>query len=103
MKELIIKLLKKAGITLRDNEIEKLIEIPPSSEFGDYAFPCFILSKKEKKSPDKIAEHLAQEIKPTKEIEKIEDKGAYLNFFINKKILAEQVIKINSNFGKSPE
>jgi len=101
MKELIIKILEKE-LSLRPAEIEKLIEIPPSSELGDYAFPCFILSKKEKKSPDKIAEHLAGKIKLPKEIEKIENKGAYLNFFVNKKILAEEVIKINANFGKSP-
>ena len=100
MRELIIKILEKE-LKLRSSEIEKLIEIPPSSDLGDYAFPCFILSKKEKKSPDKIAENLAGKIKLPKEIEKVENKGAYLNFFINKKILAEEVIKINANFGKS--
>ena len=100
MRELIIKILEKE-LKLRASEIEKLLEIPPSSELGDYSFPCFILSKKEKKSPDKIAEHLAGKIKLPKEIEKVENKGAYLNFFINKKILAEEVIKINANFGKS--
>jgi arginyl-tRNA synthetase len=100
MRELIIKILEKE-LKLRSSEIENLIEIPPSSELGDYAFPCFILSKKEKKAPDKIAENLAGKIKLPKEIEKVENKGAYLNFFINKKILAEEVIKINANFGKS--
>jgi arginyl-tRNA synthetase len=101
MREIIIKLLQKE-VRLDREEIEKLIEVPPSSELGDYSFPCFILSKKERKSPDKIAEHLAQKITLPEEIEKIENKGAYLNFFVNKKILAEQVIKINANFGKSP-
>jgi arginyl-tRNA synthetase len=102
MKDIIISLLKKAGITLKEDELERLLEIPPSSDFGDYSFPCFVLSKKEKKSPDKIAEHLAQKIKLPEEIEKVESKGPYLNFFLNKKILAEKVIKINSNFGKLP-
>jgi arginyl-tRNA synthetase len=101
MKEIIVKILKKEGVRLRDSEIESLIEIPPSSDFGDYSFPCFILSKTEKKSPDKIAEHFVRKIKLPKEIEKIENKGAYLNFFVNKKMLAEQVIKINANFGKT--
>jgi arginyl-tRNA synthetase len=101
MKEIIVKLLKKEGVRLRDNEIESLIEIPPSSDFGDYSFPCFILSKTEKKSPDKIAEHFVGKIKLPKEIERVENKGAYLNFFINKKILAQEVIKVNANFGKS--
>jgi len=101
MKESIVRLLKKEGIRLRDKEIESLIEIPPSSELGDYSFPCFVLSRTEKKSPDKIAEHLAGKIKLPKEFEKVENKGPYLNFFINKKFLAEEIIKINANFGKS--
>ncbi len=100
MKDVIIKLLTKEA-RLKEDEIEKILEVPPSSEFGDYSFPCFVLSKREKKSPDKIAEHFAQTIKLPKEIEKIENKGPYLNFFINKNILAEEVLKINSNFGKS--
>jgi len=101
MKEIIIKILKKEGVRLRDNEIESLIEIPPSSELGDYSFPCFVLSKTEKKAPDKIAEHFAGKMKLPREIEKVENKGPYLNFFVNKKLLAEEIIKINSNFGKS--
>ncbi len=88
MKRIIVQVLKKEGVRLRDNEIESLIEIPPSSDFGDYSFPCFALSKTEKKSPDKIAEHFAGKIKLPKEIEKAENKGPYLNFFINKKLLA---------------
>lgn len=92
MKKIIIKELQK-HVKLKEQEIENLIEIPPSSELGDYAFPCFILAKKEKKNPTIIAEELAGKIKATKEISQIKVVGAYLNFFINKKILAESVIK----------
>ncbi len=99
-KEEIISLLSKET-RLREQEIENLIEVPPNSEFGDYAFPCFILSKKEKSSPDKIAEHLAGELKLPKALERVEAKGPYLNFFINRKKLAEQITEINANFGKS--
>jgi len=99
-KEEIIQLLEK-HTKLRESEIENLIEIPPNPELGDYSFPCFILSKHFKKSPDKVAEHLKNEIKPTKNIDEIKAVGPYLNFFINKKLLAEDIIKINSNFGKS--
>ncbi len=45
MKEIISQILNKET-KLRENEIKKLIESPPSPEFGDYSFPCFILSKK---------------------------------------------------------
>jgi len=98
-KEEIIQLLAKQT-KLREAEIENLIEIPPNPDLGDYSFPCFVLSKHFKKSPDKVAEHLKEKIKLTKNLEKIETKGPYLNFFINKNKLAEEIIEINANFGR---
>ncbi|VVB78064.1 Arginine--tRNA ligase [uncultured archaeon] len=99
-KEEVIKLLEKET-RLKREELINLIEIPPNPQLGDFAFPCFILSKKEKKAPNQIAEHFAKQIKPTKEIESIKATGPYLNFFINKKMAAEKILKINSNYGKS--
>ncbi|MDD5192112.1 MAG: arginine--tRNA ligase [Candidatus Nanoarchaeia archaeon] len=99
-KEEIIGVLEKQT-KLRKEEIENLIEIPPDPDLGDYAFPCFVLSKHFKKSPNEIAIKLASEIKPTKNISEIKAAGPYLNFFINKIKLAEQIIEINANFGKN--
>ena len=101
-KEQIIELLSKET-RLRKEEIANLIEIPPNQELGDYAFPCFALSKREKKAPNQVAEHLTKSlsVKLPKEIESLHSSGPYLNFFINKKILASEIIKINSNFGKA--
>ena len=99
-KKEIINLLSKE-IKLKKEEIENLIEIPPDSNFGDYSFPCFILYKKNKKSVNQIAEKLSKKLKPTKTIDKIEPAGGYINFFINKNKLAQEIIKINSNFGKA--
>ncbi len=101
-KEQIIELLSKET-RLKKEEIANLIEIPPNPELGDYAFPCFVLSKREKKAPNQIAEHFAKSlsIKLPNEIESLKSSGPYLNFFINKKILASEIIKINSNFGKT--
>lgn len=77
----------------------------PNSEFGDYAFPCFELAKKLKKSPYEIAKDLANKIKLNKYIEKIEVKGAYLNFFVNKDLLVnetiERVLKEKDEYGSS--
>ena len=101
-KQQIIKLLAKET-NLKKEEIEKVLETPPSLEMGDYAFPCYILSKKLKKAPDQIAEQLAKKIKPSKDIEKIEVKGPYLNFFINKKKFAHHIISIDSSFGKQKQ
>jgi arginyl-tRNA synthetase len=68
-KKEIIQLLEK-HIKLREQEIEHLIEIPPNPELGDYSFPCFILAKHFKKSPNEIALKLSKEVKLTKAIEK---------------------------------
>ncbi|MEK6848129.1 MAG: arginine--tRNA ligase, partial [Nanoarchaeota archaeon] len=92
MKEKIALLLKK-NMSLSVEEISKLLEAPPSPELGDYSFPCFALSKEMQKSPNLIAIQLSQRIELPEEVEKIEAKGAYLNFFLNKKTLASSVIK----------
>lgn len=49
MKEFVVKALKKAleakGLKITEEEIEKRLEIPPSIDMGDYAFPCFFWLK----------------------------------------------------------
>ncbi len=81
-----------------------LIEIPPSYDLGDFAFPVFSLAKIYRKNPAIIAEDLAKEIKD-ENFEKIETKGAYINFFINKKKLVSTVLneieEKKEDFGKS--
>ncbi len=101
MKFEISKLLSKS-INLNQVEIEKLIEIPPSSELGDYSFPCFILAKELKKSPVQIAEELSKKIK-SKEFERIESKGPYLNFFVSKLEFISSVLTKSKkkDFGKT--
>jgi len=83
----------KEELDLTSEEIEKLIEVPPEEKWGDYAFPCFILSKTQKKAPDKIAEDLASQLKPKELIEDIYSVGPYVNFKVNKTKLAEFVLK----------
>jgi arginyl-tRNA synthetase len=91
---------KKQIISILKETISKLkytceikLEIPPE-EMGDFAFPCFRLAPIVKKSPNAIAEEIAQKIKKNKWIEKIEVKGSYVNFFITKKILQTETIKL---------
>ncbi|MEM4605689.1 MAG: arginine--tRNA ligase [Candidatus Pacearchaeota archaeon] len=95
MKEVISKVLKKYIKNLSEEEIEKIIETPPSEELGDCAFPCFSLAKIEKKNPLLIAESIYEKIKKDlpKEIQKVELRSAYINFFINPIFLAEKVLK----------
>lgn len=72
-------------------ELELLIEKPKNASHGDLAFPCFSLAKIKRKAPNLIAQELAEKIQsPT--FEKVEVVGAYLNFFLNKKLVAEQLV-----------
>ena len=87
-KEEIIQLLKEE--TKHENIV---IEVPPNPEMGDYAFPCFSLSKIYKKAPNEIANELAAKLAKRGSIKEIKAIGPYLNFFINKDKLSNETIK----------
>ena len=78
------------GKQLKDIKIN--LEVPSSSEFGDFSLPCFSIAEKFRENPAETAKELAAKLVKTKAIEKIEAKGPYVNFFINKQILVESVL-----------
>ena len=63
------------------DEIAGFLEIPPQKEMGDYAFPCFKLSKVLRKGPPMIASTLAGAIGEN-DLARAEQMGGYLNFFL---------------------
>lgn len=101
------------------SEISQLIEQPPEADMGDFALPCFIFSKKLRRSPKQIAEELQKlwedpadqnpnhsNILP---FSRIDSDGPYLNFFLDPKTLASELLpsiykksesKENSSYGK---
>lgn len=91
-KQIIAEKIAKA-VELENKEIEQYIEIPPNTDMGDYAFPCFRLAKVLKKSPQIIAEDLKGKIEIDDKIEKVEVASGYLNFFINKLLLTKTVLE----------
>ena len=102
-KQIIAKQISKT-IDINEEELESYIETPKDSKNGDYAFPCFRLAKELRKAPPAIANEIKEKIEAVEEIEKIEVAGGYLNFFINKSILAKEVleeISKNEQYGKS--
>jgi len=107
-KQKIGELLSKQ-LNLKEEDVLKMLERPQKPEFGDYAFPCFGLAMKAKENPFKYASKIVDQLneKLPKEIEKTEVKGAYINFFLNKKVLAENVLKKimdqKSSYGGSSE
>ena len=86
-------------------EIEKTIEKPKGPDNGDYAFPCFRLAKTLRKAPPMIADDIKAKIKANQdEITKIEVVGGYVNFFVNKELLASEVLNKmakENDYGKS--
>ncbi len=106
-KQEIAKYIEKV-VDIEKSELEKYIEKPKDVINGDYAFPCFRLAKQLKKAPQIIAEDIKEkiesDIEKSKEIEKVEIAGGYLNFYINKILITEEVLKEISKsdeYGKS--
>jgi arginyl-tRNA synthetase len=92
-KEIIAEAISKA-VELDTKEIESYLEVPPSKDMGDYAFPCFKLAKVLRKAPPAIAEELKEKIKiDALVISKIEIAGGYLNFFVNPECLVKSVLE----------
>ena len=98
-KETIVNLLKKSKYLnhLKDEQIFNLIEVPHNLELGDFAFPCFSLSKELKLNPNNIAEKIRIDLGHLSSIslsdfENIETKGPYINFFLNKRQLTKKTI-----------
>jgi arginyl-tRNA synthetase len=92
--KLLKKSLKEMGIKLENEKIESLIEIPPSAEMGDYAFPCFSFAEQLKRNPHEIAIELRQKMgtESATDFDDIQTKGPYLNFFLDRKNMARKVI-----------
>lgn len=103
-KQYIAEAISKAT-EIKKEELEGYIEVPKDDNNGDFAFPCFKLAKTMKKAPQIIAEEIKLKIEiDTNIVDKIEVLGGYINFYINKVLLAKEVLKelsIKQEYGKS--
>ena len=91
-KELIASELAKVIDSLDQDAILNLLEQPKSSDLGDIAFPAFSLAKVERKAPQAIAADIAEKIDQSA-FEKVVATGPYVNFFLDKSKISDQVIK----------
>ena len=85
----ILSALPEAPLEAAD--VAAMLEVPPDTKLGDYAFPCFKLSKALRKSPVMIADQLAAAIRADF-LARVESVRGYLNFFIDRAIYAERVL-----------
>jgi arginyl-tRNA synthetase len=88
IKAMILKTLREMGYT--DETV--IVEIPPSREMGDLAFPMFKYSSVLKKKPFEIAQAVKQDMEKDPLFEKIEIKGPYLNVYFNKNTVTRDVL-----------
>lgn len=113
IKNKITKLLEEAGVPVAE------LVLPPKPEMGDFALPCFALAKVMQKSPVEAATEIKNKLlafnaspglaKKTHTevslIEKVETAGPYVNFYLNKKTLAEDVLtdikKAGAKYGRN--
>jgi len=87
--------LKEAIAKALDVEIS---EIEESLEYGDFAYPCFSLSKKLGKNPNEIAKEFSERLK----IDFIDVKpiGPYLNFYVKWNELGKEILdEVNDKYG----
>ena len=75
----------------KKEDVVDVLEVPPESRFGDYAFPCFKFAAKLKKKPVDLAKDLASNLKGDF-IDKVEIKGPYLNVFLNNEVVAKEFL-----------
>lgn len=100
------KVSEATGLDLET--VNKLVEIPPQDDMGDFAFPCFTLAKTMHKAPNMIASDLASDERLSDPcFSRIEAKGPYLNFFVDRgefacAILSEVKTK-GTTYGQSSE
>ena len=88
-KKIISDTINIDGVT--KEEIEASIALPKDLSLGDFALPCFRFAKALHKAPNIIAEDLAK-LDYKGAFEKVEAVNGYLNFKVDKKAQAKQVI-----------
>ena len=89
--EIARRLAEKTG---RDwEELVPVIEVPPQSEFGDFAFPCFGLVQVLKKNPAQIASELAASIATGGGVKKVQAAAGYVNFWVDRTWAAKEVLE----------
>lgn len=92
---------------LSEAEIYDLIAVPPTTEMGDYALPCFRLAKSLRKAPVLIAEEIASNFATDEYVTEVAAVNGYVNFRIDRAFWAKQtlerVLSERERYGASEE
>ncbi|MFW6046929.1 MAG: arginine--tRNA ligase [Candidatus Woesearchaeota archaeon] len=66
------------------DEVSQNLTMNSNSDLGDFSLPCFVFSKKLKKSPNDIAQLIKAQTDISKELENVKTVNGYLNFYLKK-------------------
>ncbi|MBI5139216.1 arginine--tRNA ligase [Candidatus Nomurabacteria bacterium] len=102
IRDLVKQALKNLGI----EDVDFVVEHPEDLQNGDYSTNvAMVLAKNLKRNPKELAEEIQNEISKNldEEIEKIDAKGGFINFYLSRKFFAGSVEEIlnNKKFGKN--
>lgn len=91
-------------VDMEEEEIVRILGIPPSPEMGDCAFPCFSLAKSWRRSPQEISSELAKRFQAGQWIKEVKSTGPYLNFVCDRGRLARDILleiqRLKDGFGR---
>ncbi len=89
------------------SEVEALMTRPKDASMGDWCLPCFKFASRFGKSPAELAKDIVSRIGAYNFLEKAEAVGPYVNFTLDKKTVAadvlERVLGEGEEFGSSEE
>ncbi len=104
-KKHIAQKIKVEGVS--EQEIYDMLALPPNTEMGDYALPCFKFAKLLRKSPVMIAEELKNSLQTDEVVCEISAINGYLNFKIDKnafvKETLDKILAQGDHYGASEE
>ena len=102
------KLLPDGTVLFSPEQLADMMETPPDPKMGDYALPCFRLSKILRKAPPIIAAQLKEmlEVDPlaSRQFSRVEHAAGYLNLFSAEDSLAkalEEILNAGERYGSS--
>ncbi len=89
------------GVTA--DQLASYLEVPPNLDMGDFALPCFKLSKVLRRPPAKIAEDLSAEFATDDVISACSALNGYLNFKVNRagksKTTLSEILEMGDEYG----
>ena len=84
-------IIKAEGLS--ENDIYAMIELPPNTEMGDFALPCFRLAKTMRKAPALIAQQIAADYQTDEIVGEVSAVNGYVNFKIDRALWAKQTLE----------